>query len=172
MKEEWRDIVGYENYQVSSMGRVKSLNYNRTGMEKILKPAKNKDEYLQVALYKQNKRKYYKVHRLVAMAFIDNPQNLEQINHRDECKANNCVSNLEWCTRLYNQNYGTRNQRAAASNTNNPKRSKQVLCIETSVVYPSTMEVYRQLGFSRGNISECCNGKRKTCGGYTWRYVN
>ena len=164
MKEIFKDIEGYFGlYQISNHGNVKSFH---TGKEKILKPSKNHKGYMHVGLSKQGKIKYYLVHRLVAMAFIENPQNLEQINHRDECKTNNHVTNLEWCTDRYNHNYGTRNQRSAAS------RSKQVLCLETGIIYPSTMEVQRQLGFSKGCISSACNGKYKQMYGYTWKYVN
>lgn len=170
--EIWKEIEGYENlYQISNHGRVKSLNYRHTGKEKIRKPTKRKDGYLKVVLFKQGKRKNYQVHRLVAQAFIDNSNNLPEINHRDEVKTNNCASNLEWCTNYYNINYGTRNQRVAESNTNNPNTSKQVLCVETGKTYPSTHQVQRELGFNQGHISSTCNGKRNTCGGFHWRYV-
>ena len=169
MKEIWKNIEGYEGYQISNLGRVKSLKF---GKERILKPNKDKDKYLIVCLCKQGIKKMCKVHRLVASAFIENPNNFCELNHRDECKANNCVSNLEWCDRKHNINYGTRNQRAAASRINHPKRSKQVMCVETGIIYPSTIEAARQLGFSQGNISSCCNGRHKTCGGYTWQYVS
>lgn len=158
--EVYKDIEGYEGlYQVSNLGNVKSFH---TGKEKILKPNKNTDNYLQVDLYKQGKRKQHLVHRLVGKAFIDNPNNYEQINHRDENPLNNNVSNLEYCDCKYNNNYGTRIE----------KISKQVLCVETGVVYASTNEVERRLGFAHSHISKCCNGKRKTCGGYRWQYVS
>ena len=171
MKEEYKDIEGYEwLYQVSNYGNVNSLNYYRSGKEKKLKPikekilklTKDKDGYLYVGLYQQGKQKAHKVHRLVAQAFIDNPNNYPQVNHKDEDKTNNHVTNLEWCTRSYNINYGTRNE----------KISKQVMCIETGLVYPSTMEVERQLGFAQSHISMCCRGKRKTAYGFHWKYVS
>ena len=116
------------------------------------------------------------IHRLVCDAFIPNPLNFPQVNHRNEDKQDNRLENLEYCDAKYNSNYGTRNERMAKSvskaNTNNPKRSKAVLCIETNQIYPSTMEVKRQLGFSQGNVSSCCRGERNTCGGYHWRYVD
>lgn len=113
--EIWKDIQGYDGlYQVSNIGRVKSLNYSRTGKEKILKPCKA-NGYLQVYLYKEGKSKMYKIHRLVAMAFIPNPDNLPCVNHIDEDKSNNCEDNLEWCTVAYNNTYGTRIQRQAES---------------------------------------------------------
>ena len=170
--EIWKDIEGYEGlYQISNLGNVKSLNYNKTGKERILTPQKNNKSYLKVGLCKQAKSKTYKIHRLVAQAFLPNQNNLPQVNHKDEDKQNNAASNLEWCTNKYNSNYGTRNKRVAESNINNPKRSKQVLCVENGVIYPSTMELQRQLGLPQQNISHCCNGKRKTCGGFHWCYV-
>lgn len=107
--ERWRDIKGYEGlYQISNCGRVKSLKYCK---EKILKSIKSSNGYLQVNLYKDGKRKYFLVHRLVATAFIYNIENYSQINHKDEIKSNNYVSNLEWCDYSYNNNYGTRNKK-------------------------------------------------------------
>lgn len=134
--EQWIDIEDYEGkYQVSNEGRVKSLNYNHTGKEHILKHAAKSDGYLQVILYKDNNRKAHLVHRLVASAFIDNPENLPQVNHKDEDKTNNFVfvnedgsvdyekSNLEWCTHEYNINHGTRTIRAAEAQRGVPKPS-------------------------------------------------
>lgn len=161
MIEIFKDIEGYKGYQVSNYGNVKSLNYNRTGKEKILKPTKNSDGYLQVSLHKDGKRKTCKVHRLVAQTFIENPNNLPQVNHKDENKQNNNVENLEFCDSQYNINYGTRNE----------KISKQVMCVETGVVYPSTMEVQRELGFFQTHITLVCNGKRNTAYKFHWCYV-
>lgn len=161
MIEIFKEIEGYENYQVSNYGSVKSLGNGKTRKEKVLKPFNTTKGYLQVELSKQGKRKNYYVHRLVAQAFLQNPNNYEEVNHKDEDKTNNHVTNLEWCDRKYNINYGTLKE----------KISKQVLCVETGVVYPSTMEVQRQLGFAQTNISKCCNGKLKQAYGYTWRYV-
>ena len=169
MKEIWKDIEGYSGlYQVSDLGNVKALGNGNSNnsKERILKTNKNHKGYLLVGLSKQGKRKQHLVHRLVAMAFIDNPNNLEQINHRDECKTNNASSNLEWCTNEYNINYGTHNQRVAESN------SKRVLCVETNKIYPSVKEATRQLGLSKGNISHCCNGRYKTAYGFHWKYVS
>lgn len=167
MEEIWKTIVGYPNYMVSNMGNVKSLNYNNTGKEKLLKPFKNRKGYLQVALHQQEKRKFYYVHRLVAQHFIDNPNNLSQVNN----PLNNCASNVEWCDSLYNNNYGAHKEKISKSNTNHPKISKQVLCVETGVVYPSIHQIERELGYNISNISKCCTGKRKTAYGYTWKYV-
>lgn len=171
--EIWLDVVGYVGlYKVSSAGRVKSLKF---GKERILKPAPNGSGYLLVNLYKDGKMKTMKVHRLVATAFIPNPDNLPFINHKDENKANNRVENLEWVTASYNINYGTRNERVAKSLTNG-KLSKPVLQIdkdsnEVIATYPSAREVERQLGFDKGYISNCCNGKYKQAYGYLWRFA-
>ena len=176
-KEIWKEIKGYPNYMVSNCGRVKSLNYKRTGKEKILKPSKNKKGYLIVGLCKNGKRKVFLVHRLVAMAFIPNPNNYQQVNHKDENPQNNFVSNLEYCDVLYNNNYGTRNKRMADTKKGVPniKLSKEVTQIdkytnEIIKVFPSIMEVSRKLGYSQGNIACCCRGERKQAYGYIWRY--
>ena len=122
--EEWRDIRGYEGiYKISNLGRVKRLAYEIQNpsprangsmlkfKEHLLTPRRITHGYLSVALYKKGTRKDYKLHRLVAEAFIPNPENKPEINHKDENKANNEVINLEWCTHKYNSNYGTRPKR-------------------------------------------------------------
>ena len=114
MNEEWRDIKDYKNlYQVSSLGRVKSLGNDKKRKEKILKPFKNNKGYLQIFLCKENKRKGMLVHRLVCEAFLKNPYNLPDVNHRNEDKQDNRLENLEYCDKRYNNNYGTRNERVA-----------------------------------------------------------
>ena len=128
MIEEWRDIKGYEKlYQVSNLGRVKSLpKFHRTSKfyssigymskEKILKPLKQSCNYLQVDLCDINgKRRKKYIHKLVAEAFIPNPNNYKYVNHKDEKKTNNKIDNLEWCSFDYNLNYGTRNARIKIS---------------------------------------------------------
>ena len=110
MDEIWKDKKNYEgHYQVSNFGRVKSIKF---GKEKILKQSIRHGYYC-VVLSKNGILKNYFVHRLVAEAFIDNPDNLPQVNHKDECKTNNIVSNLEWCDRKYNINYGTRTEKCS-----------------------------------------------------------
>lgn len=114
MIEEWRPVIGYEGlYEVSSLGRVRSLDKYVKGKGyrlhkgKVLSPTKNKNGYLKVNLHCNGKRKTITVHRLVAQAFIPNPDNLPQVNHRDEDKTNNRVENLEMCDVKYNLSYGT-----------------------------------------------------------------
>lgn len=198
MKEIWKDVVGYEGlYQVSNLGRVKSLeridNLNHFRKGKIL-IQHIYNGYLYVSLCKNGKIKMYRVHRLVAQAFIPNPNNLPQVNHKDENKTNNCVLNLEYCDARYNMNYGTAIERRSNSNKGkkrseetrrkigdvergvyNTKKSKPVLQIdkdtnEIIAEFPSIREVERQLGIRNQHISHCCKGKRKTCGEYKWQY--
>lgn len=161
-------IEGYPNYMVSSDGKVWSLNYNHTGEIKELKPMPDKDGYLHVCLCANGQKARKIVHRLVAQAFIANPDSLPQVNHKDEIKTNNSVENLEWCTAEYNNNYGDHNERAAKTRTNHPAMSTPVVCLETGVVYPSAMEASRQTGIHQGHISECIKGKRKSAGGCHW----
>ena len=173
MIEIFKDIKGYEGlYQVTNFGNVWSLNYYRSGKPKLLKPGKTKNGYLLVSLYKNRKRKSFKVHRLVAEHFIPNPDNLPEINHKDENKENNSVDNLEYCTHEDNINYGTRNERISKANTNGI-RSKPVLqfTLDGEFVreWESTNECGRN-GFNQGNIWSCCNGKLKQYKGFIWRY--
>ena len=171
--EEWRDIKGFEGkYMVSNLGRVKSLNYRRTGKEKILKAYPNKDDYgyLKVSLYKDGKVRYPLVHVLVATAFLENPDNLPEVNHKDENSKNNCVENLEYCSRLYNVNYGTRNKKVAE------KISKPVFSVdkESGLImwWQSAKEAERCTGIAHSHITACCKGKRKSAGGHIWFYAD
>ena len=165
-KEYWKPVVGYEgHYQVSNFGRVKSIKF---GKEIMLKQHINiKGGYYYVCLLKNGKHKNYYVHRLVAQAFIPNPNNLPQVNHKDENKTNNNVDNLEWCTNEYNHNYGTINERISQS------QSKPVLQYDLNgnfiKEWKSVNECGRN-GFNQGDICKCCNGKRKTAKGFIWRY--
>ena len=169
IEEIWKDISGYPNYQVSNLGRVKSLGNDKNRKEKILKSSKEGWGYLQVLLSKDGKSKYFKVHRLVASAFLDNSNNLPEVNHKDEDKTNNRVENLEYCDRTYNNNYGSRNERTAIAN------SKPVLQFtkqgEFIKKWKSTREVERELGFNHSNIAQCCQGKLKSSNGYEWKYL-
>lgn len=171
--EEWRDIDGYEGYyQVSNYGRVKSLpRKTRNGSckyEKILTPGNDKDGYKIVNLCKNtNKGKTYRVHKLVAKAFLENPDNLPEINHKDENPANNMLDNLEWCTSKYNHNYGT--WREKRTGKNNP-RARKIRCIDTGEVFNTIKEASKAYSVGRTNIGECLSGRTKTAGGYKWEY--
>lgn len=162
--EEWRDIHGYEGlYQVSNFGRVKNC------VRKTLKTIRTSvNGYGYVVLSKNCKQKLHLVHRLVAEAFIPNPDNLPQVNHKDENKLNNIYCNLEWCSAKYNINYGEGILRRSTI------RSKKIYQISKDGqilrTWASANEVKRALGFSQGNIQQCCVGKRKTANGYIWKY--
>lgn len=161
--EIWKAIEGYEGlYEISNYGRVKSLKRKR-----ILKQCLTYKGYCCIGLYKNNKFKSFLVHRLVAMAFIQNPNKFPIINHKDENKANNHVDNLEWCTHKYNTNYGTGIKRK------NEKCLKPIKCVETNIIYSSASELKKLYGYHTGLISDVCNGKRqhKTAYGYHWEYV-
>lgn len=157
-----KDIIGYEHeYAVTENGKIWSYKTN-----KFLNPGKHKCGYLQIALWQHNKPKYYFVHRLVAEAFIPNPNNLPQVNHKDEDKTNNNVCNLEWCDRKYNMNYGTMRERS----THN--KAKEIRCVETNVIYWCAKEAERQTGIWATHICEACKNHNKTAGGYHWENVN
>lgn len=171
MNEEiWRDIKNHEGkYQVSNMGRVRSLNYKMTGRIEILRPAIHTEGYLECSLCHNGKIKKYYVHRLVAEAFLPNPDNLPQVNHKDECKTNNKVDNLEWCTHEYNSTYGTMQARAAKSKSKSVKQLTKTG--ELIATYPSLKQACRETGIHRSNICGCCKNKYKTAGGYRWEYL-
>lgn len=171
--EVWKDVVGYEGlYQVSNKGRVKSLWF---GKERILRPGKLKKGYLMVCLCKNREKKWCLVHRLVGQAFLSNPHNLPEINHRDENKENNSVQNLEWCSVKYNNSFGTRLQRVSEKHTNG-KDSKPVfqytLDGEFVKEWKSGHDVQRNLGFNNASISRCCLGKQKSAYKFVWKYKN
>lgn len=189
MIEIWKNIVGYEGlYQVSNWGRVKSLDrvdrFGRVVFEKILTGG-CKNGYFVVNLCKDGKQKCFYVHRLVAQAFMFNPDNLPQVNHKDENKENNFVfikedgsvdfnkSNLEWCPQEYNLEYGTARERQSKANRNG-KLSKSVYqyTLDGTFVreWSSVREVQRQTGWSSGNISQCCRGEYKQTHGFLWSY--
>lgn len=179
MKEIWKDIKGYEGlYQVSNLGRVKSFprKGTHTKREHILIVGKNHKGYFQVKLTKKCKAKTISVHRLVAEAFIPNPDNLPQINHKDGNKDNNCVNNLEWCTNEYNMKeairlglrdkiykYGKNHFNSVIVNQYDLDGTfiKKWYCIRN---------IEKTLGFDNRNISACCRGKRPTAYGYKWKY--
>lgn len=168
MKEIWQDIENYEGlYQVSNKRRVKSLGNNKKRVEKILKPRINNKGYYSVVLYKSGNKHIYLIHRLVAQAFIENPENYLIVNHKDENPINNCVENLEWCTQKHNCNYGTRNEKISLSN------SKPVKCLETGTVYNSTIEAGRQTKINIGDIGACARHEKhhNTARGFHWEYI-
>ena len=171
-KEEWRDIPGYEGiYLVSNLGRIKSQPRHGTkvGIRKLRKHI----GYWGINLTKDGITKHYLVHRLVALAFISNPQNLPCINHKDESRDNNRVENLEWCTHKYNLTYGTARKRQKESRANNPndklirkrvaeKQQKPVkqfsLSGELIAIYPSMKDAVKATGMGKNTILRHCHG--------------
>lgn len=173
MEEIWKDIYFIENgtvldyrglYQVSNLGRVKSLNYNHTGQERILKARFQSKGYKVVNLYKNRKTKRFLVHRLVAQAFLPNPENKECVDHINTIKTDNNVKNLRWCS--YKENINNpltlekRNRAVVGINIKNP----------TITIEYASMGQAQKDGFDDGHICSCCKGERKTHKGYFWCY--
>jgi hypothetical protein len=173
MKEIWKDIEGFEGlYQVSNLGRVKSFDttdkLGRIRKGRVLKPHRHPQGYLLVTLCKNGKHKNHKTHRVVAQAFIPNPENKPEVNHIDENKTNNNVNNLEWSTRKENLNHGTRTERMA--------KTQSIPIIATNIKTGEFREFYgisecaRQLGLNQAHITDVLKGRRKQTGGYTFKY--
>lgn len=162
MKEIWRDCKGYDGkYQVSNLGRIWSVKN-----QKYLTPYVHTKGYLGVTMVAKNgKRKGELIHRLVALAFINNPEKKPQVNHKDEDKTNNCVDNLEWCTCKENINYGTCTERRAK------KRRITIECVELGKIFKSITEASKETNVSIPCISRACSGLQKTAGGKHWKVV-
>lgn len=174
--EVWKNVDGYKGlYQVSNLGDIKSLdkivkckgNNTRISKGKILKQIIKKTGYSQVVLYKNNIRKYISTHRIVAQAFIPNPNNKSCVNHIDGNKLNNNISNLEWCTHIENMNHAWQNglvvgKKVLMESLNNIP----LLC------FFSVKDAYIYLNKNyKGGISGCCNGYQKSAYGYKWKYI-
>lgn len=164
---EWKFLKGFDNeYIISDCGDIYSLKTNKMLTNKY----KTHDGYRVITLSHKNKYKPYRIHRLVAKTFIDNPNNFPEINHKDENKSNNHVSNLEWCDRRYNALYSNNIEKM-----NKSTRKKVVqLDKEENLIreYISVNEAGRKTGVNFKNISSCCLGHRKTAGGYIWKFSN
>lgn len=162
MEEIWKHITGYEDYMISNLGRVKSL---KNGKEKILKNLDRGNGYLYVEL---KKRKKYLVHRLVAQAFLENPENLPQINHKDENPQNNTVENLEWCSSQYNMTYNNKHIKIGR------KLAKKIGCFK----YGKLIKIYDAIqdvkidNFLPSKVCLCCKEKRNHHHGFQWAYLN
>ena len=185
MKEIWKAIDGYEGiYRVSNMGRILNAKTN-----KILKPYFDKKGYGHINLSKSGKTKSFQVYRLVAFAFIPNPNNYPIINHKDENPRNNSIENLEWCTYKYNCCYGKakekykescriNNSHIEAIKTRNKRKRKTaerpVVCLskDGDIIgkYMSIADAYRKTSIN--NIGFACRGIYKSAGGYYWKYIN
>lgn len=157
-----KDIPGFEGiYAATSCGKIWSHRN-----QKFLKPFITKKGYCLICLCVNHRKKTYKLHRLIAMTYLDNPLGLSEVNHKDECKTHNNIQNLEYCDKVYNNNYGTRNERIKKAN------SKAVRCIETGEVFESQTEAGKQLGIPASSISSYLKGRLKTAGGYHWECVD
>lgn len=181
MKEIWKDIKGYEGlYQVSNLGRVKSMdrcvktinNSTRLIKGKVLSAYITSNGYYRLSLCKEGVEKRYFVHRLVAEAFIQNPDNLPQINHKDENKLNNCVDNLEWTSAKYNCNYGTRIKRIAQKNKISHCKKVYQYTLDGEFIreWESALQVQIQLGYCASCIRRCCNGQHHYVYNFVWNY--
>ena len=186
MEEIWKDIPGYEKYYMAStLGRIKSkdrviktvlkgkeIKYIKRG--RIMTPCLNSGKYLGLPINTDKLKKNENVHRLIAITFLPNPNNLPCVNHKDENKLNNCIDNLEWCTVNYNVNYGYRNHNVSKSLKNNPKISKIVLQFDTKgnliKEWSSLNQIKRELNLNISRISLKCRGKVKQFGNYIWKY--
>ena len=177
MQEIWKDIKDYEGlYQISNLGNIRTIDgYN-------IKPWITRG-YCYVALSKNGNSKKYRVHRLVAQAFIINPNNLQIINHKDENKQNNRVDNLEWCTQYENVHkyFDTKPEKYNKSKKSikkikNYHLSRKILQLDKNGIilntWNSMMDIERNLGIKSGNISLCCRGIKPTAKGYIWRYAD
>lgn len=161
MTEIWKAVRGFENlYEVSNFGNIRTKN------GRPLKGQNNRG-YRKIILTKNHKRYFVFVHRLVADAFVPNPLNYPVINHKDECPSNNHADNLEWCTQKYNTNYGTCVQRRAA----NHYKSINQYCNNGFIrKWDSIKEAGDQLQIDHSSITKAAKGKRKTAGGFFWKY--
>lgn len=162
----WKAIVGFEGlYAVSDSGQVWSYHRHRA-----LKPKIDRYGYETVVLRKSNKNHHRTVHRLVAQAFVPNPNNLPTVNHINEVKTDNRAINLEWMSVADNDNYGTRNEKMADSKCRLPV--EQVFEDGTTIKYKGVKDASLKTGINRCCIALCCKNIRKTAGGYRWRYVD
>jgi len=187
--EIWKPVKDYEGiYEVSSLGRVRSLdrilpNYTSKGISgtkiikgRVLKSHKSTtSNYYYVHLRGNGASKEVSVHRLVAKAFVPNPNNLPQVNHIDENPANNRFGNLEWCTAKYNINYGTRSKRVSETRISRASKGRAVTQYSKDwqfiKTYRSISIASRAVGVRDSGIIRCCKGVINIAGGYHWRYV-
>ena len=168
--EEWKTVVYhgeiFEDYEVSTLGNIRSLNYNHTGEIKTLKPYTGHESgYLYITLWGSRQRNC-RVHIIVAETWIPNPDNKPTVNHINENKHDNRVENLEWATQTEQIHHGTRTKRQSK------KMGKRVRCVETGIIYDGTRQAEKETGVCYSSISRCCNGAYETAGKLHWEYVD
>ena len=170
--EIWKDIPNYEGlYKINNYGKIKRLPFNR-----YIK-THNEKGYIRVALCKNNKVKHLYLHRLIALTFIPNPENKPEVNHKDGNKLNNNINNLEWSTRKENMNHArdtglwkvTKNMKKGLDQSKATYQYNR--CYRLLNVYNSAKEASLRTKINHGNICACCEGRRKTAGGYIWSYL-
>lgn len=180
MNEIWKPIEGTDGrYEVSNTGKLRSLNYKRTGRVRELKPAPDPKGYMKTMLLFDGKSKTVKVHRLVAEAFIPNPENKPQVNHIDGNKANNRADNLEWICNIDNAHHAIENglfeNSYKATAQANEKRKRPILARRDDgeqLVFDSINSASRELGLHRSHIQSVLKGNRNHTGGYKFSYLN
>ena len=187
MEEIWKDIQGYEGlYQISNLGNVKTLHYGQkvhnhnweSTPSRLLKQKTSTSGYQRVELYKKDSRKCFYVHRLVAIAFLENPENKPQINHKDGNKFNNCIDNLEWATSSENLKHahqtGLKPSSMKGVTGHKSHKARTILQYDLNGnfvnIWYSMVEAANSLGTRSTTISSCVRGKHKTSYGYIWRY--
>lgn len=178
MKEIWKDIKGFGNYQISSFGNVRNKNYHRQNVIKEIKQTDNGCGYLRVALCKGSKTSYFYVHRLVGEHFLENKNNEKCINHKNGIRSDNRAENLEWCSYSYNVKYSydklghklTEKHLKKFINAGKEKNKKKVICVETNQIFDSAKEASKFIGLYKGAVSNACI-KNKPVGGYHWKYL-
>lgn len=179
MDEIWKDIVGYEGYQVSNLGNVASLNYRCTGTRHNLRKGISKTGYAVVVLCDGEKQKMHYVHRLVAIAFIQNPLAKPEVNHIDGDKQNNSVSNLEWCSSKENMKHAHKLGLVDVSKAwgvSVEKSRKPVIQMDMRGnvlgTFSSISKAQREVHTGFATIVDCADGKRASAGGFVWRYAD
>lgn len=166
MNNEYKPVVGFENfYLVNKIGDIVTLRNKNGKFGNKLKPYKDKDGYLRVKLYNENKSIWIGVHKVVAMAFLENPNNYDIVNHKNYIRDDNRADNLEWCNQRKNVEWSIQHYKGV-----NHKPIIRIDKFGNAKLYNSLSQASKECGVSVSNICNCCKNKRKTAGGYVWKY--